>query len=247
MREFVVRALKPYVPRAARDLRGRYIMRKFNSAMRGKSVAEIFTGIYDSRLWGVSPVPGEYSSGVGSHDSRIVEPYLASVSAYLRDMPSPPDVVDLGCGNFAVGSRLRDRANRYIACDIVADVIARNRERYASLDVDFRVLDMTKDGPPPGDVVTIRQVLQHLSNRDIGRVLERIRGQYGVLILTEGLPQATDFTPNIDIVTGPDTRLSIGSGVDITQPPFQLPVTSSEVLCEVTLRKSRIRTTAYRF
>ena len=35
------------------------------------------------------------------------------------------------------------------------------------LDVDFRVLDITSDEIPPGDVCFVRQVLQHLSNQSI--------------------------------------------------------------------------------
>ena len=119
--------------------------------------------------------------------------------------------------------------------------------RYNALDVDFRLLDFVTDDLPPGDVVFVRQVLQHLSNDQIARALERIRTSYPKLILTEHLPSDPDFTPNIDIKTGPAIRLAVQSGVDITKPPFEIPVDSAEVLCEVHLKTSLIRTTLYEF
>ena len=142
---------------------------------------------------------------------------------------------------------LRPLFNRYIACDIVPDLIARNRERYKSLDVDFQVLNMSHDALPPGDIVFVRQVLQHLSNRDIAQALERIRATYPRLILTEHLPLNPDFVPNIDIKTGADIRLAVNSGVDISRAPFNVVAVSTAILCEVTVKTSRIRTVLYEF
>jgi hypothetical protein len=198
-------------------------------------------------MWRVSPKAGRYSSGSGSHDSDVVDPYIASVSRFVESLPFRPDAVDLGCGDLTVGSALRPLFNRYIACDIVSDVLAENRLRYKALDVDFRLIDFMEDDLPPGDVVFVRQVLQHLSNDQIARALERIRTTYHRLILTEHLPSDPNFTANIDIRTGPAIRLAVQSGVDITKPPFEIPVESVEVLCEVHLKTSLIRTTLYIF
>jgi hypothetical protein len=216
--------------------------------MAGKSSAEIFQAVYSQRMWGFSDEPGEFSSGEGSRIAQTVEAYVESVSQYIGSLPYVPDAVDLGCGDFRIGSLLRPLCNRYIACDIVPGLIVRNRERYKSLDVDFQVVNMLSDDElPPGDIVFVRQVLQHLSNRDIARALERIRAAYPRLILTEHLPLKPDFVPNIDIKTGADIRLAVNSGVDIARAPFDVSAASAAVLCEVTLKTSRIRTTLYNF
>lgn len=220
-------------------------VRKFIRTLAGKPTSEIFRDVYAKQIWG-----GD--SGPGSRSAFVVEPYIASISQFAGAFPKPLDVVDLGCGDFAVGSRLRPLFNRYVAGDIVPDVIARNRERFSDLDVDFRVIDLTADDLPPGDVALVRQVLQHLSNDEIARAVTRLRATYPKVVLTEHLPLATDFVPNIDIQTGPNNRLGVNSGIDITHAPFEVPVASAMVLCEVTCEEiadgpGRIRTTLYEF
>lgn len=195
----------------------------------------------------MGPDASRYSSGSGSHDSRIVAPYVQSVTQHVASFGYSPNAVDLGCGDFAIGALLRPLFNRYIACDIVTDVLAQNRLAYADLDVDFRLIDITADDLPPGDLVFVRQVLQHLSNEKIGRALEKLVMTYSTLILTEHLPRDRNFTANIDIETGPGTRLDVNSGVDITLPPFSVKPKSSEVLCEVAIESSIIRTMVYHF
>jgi SAM-dependent methyltransferase len=239
--------IKPFIPERLRLVRGKWRLRKFNRAMAGKSSHEIFHAVYYKRIWGFSNERGQFSSGVGSREAKIVEPYIASVSQYVGSLPYRLDAVDLGCGDFAIGSLLRPLFNRYIGCDIVADLIARNRERYKSLDVDFQVINISDNDLPPGDIVLVRQVFQHLSNRDIARALERIRATYPRLILTEDIPLEPDFVPNVDIETGAGIRGPLNSGVDIMQAPFDVSAASTAVLCEITLKRSRIRTTLYNF
>ena len=93
---------------------------------------------------------------------------------FLRTLDYKPDVVDLDCGDFHVGSRLRCLCSGYVACDIVEPLIAFNAKTFEGLGVDFRTLDLTKDELPSGEVVFVRQVLQHLSNDDIARALPGI-------------------------------------------------------------------------
>ena len=240
--------IQPLIPGQLRAMRSKHRSRKFNRSMAGKSSAEIFEAVYSKRMWGFSDQPGEFSSGEGSRIAQTVEPYVESVSQYVGSLPCIPDAVDLGCGDFTIGSLLRPLFNGYTACDIVPSLIEHNRERYKSLDVDFQVVNIVSDDDlPPGDIVFVRQVLQHLSNRDIARALERIRAAYPRLILTEHLPLERNFPPNIDISTGADIRLIVNSGVDIERAPFNVSAASTTLLCEVTLKTSRIRTILYNF
>ena len=213
---------------------------------RGLTTAEVFTKIYAEGAWGRSPDASQrFFSGSGSDDDAIVGSYVDAMRAYLSGFERKPDVVDLGCGDFRVGARLRPLCGRYVACDIVPPLIAFNRERFASMDVDFRVLDLTRDELPDGDIVCIRQVLQHLSNAQIANALPRLARRYRHLVLTEHLPAADDFVPNIDKPDGPDIRLYVGSGVVLTQPPFDLPVREERTLCLVAEAGGWIRTTLY--
>lgn len=221
-------------------------VRRRLSRFRQLSAEETFSTIYADRLWGSASDPSQpFCSGAGSHDKGVVSLYVESVSAFLRQFPQKPDVLDLGCGDFGVGGRLRHLCGAYIAGDIVPELIEFNRKKFASTDVDFRVLNLAVDPLPPADVIFVRQVLQHLSNREIAAFVAQLRGPFRFLVLTEHLPASPDFVPNRDKPTGPDIRLGLGSGVVLTAPPFHLQSRREEILCEAEAFGGRIRTIVY--
>ncbi len=173
----------------------------------------------------------------------VTDPYVEAVGGFLEDLNQAPDVVDLGCGDFSVGFRLRARAGIFIACDVVPALIERNKARFSDQSVDFRIVDLTQDSLPPARVALIRQVLQHLSNDSILRVLRKIH-QYEYSIVTEEIPLG-DFTPNLDKATGATIRGALGSGVDVTKAPFNLKFQDQRVLCSIATPEGHVVTTVY--
>jgi len=111
-----------------------------------------------------------------------------------------------------VGSQVRGFCERYVACDVVPSLIEHNRARHAHLAVQFLALDLAKDELPPGDVAFVRQVLQHLSNEQIGKFVAHASQVYKHLVVTEYLPSLDDFKPNFDKLTGPGTRMGTTAG-----------------------------------
>ena len=240
--------LKRYLPRAVLKAivnhRFRNRIRRYN---RGLTTQEVFTRIYRERFWGQSDDPeDEYFSGSGSRDRVIVESYVNAVGQFLKSFDKKPNVVDVGCGDFFIGSQIRPFCGDYIACDIVEPLIAFNKEKYKSSNVDFRVLDLTKNSLPEGDVLFSRQVLQHLSNRQIMAVLPEISRKFKYLVLTEHLPASESFAHNLDIPSGPMFRVPINSGIVLTSPPFNLAVKEESVLCQQAEHGGIIQTTLYK-
>ena len=93
-----------------------YKNREYNSL----SPEQIFTKIYEGDISGKSDDPlNPFYSGSGSRSDDEVAAYLQSVAPFLRSFAVKPDVVDLGCGDFTVGSQVRIFCNRYVACDVV--------------------------------------------------------------------------------------------------------------------------------
>ena len=205
-----------------------------------KSDAEIFKEIYRKNIWGGRLTRGAYS-GSGSRNRRVVDPYVSALRGFLLKV-GRPSVVDLGCGDFHVGKQFLDYSKSYVACDIVDFVIEENRRRYPG--VDFIVVDATKDKLPSGEVILIRQVFQHLSNEQISKILPKL-AEFKYAVVTEHIPAFREFLPNLDKRTGPDHRVSMGSGIELTSPPFNLKATSLSVLCEVVEFGGIIRTTVY--
>jgi hypothetical protein len=205
----------------------------------------VFGRVYEYGVWGRSDRT-RYYSGSGSYTPHIVLPYIKAMAQFLCALPDKPDLVDLGCGDFRIGAVLRRYCRTYIACDVVGSLIDFNRAKFGYLDVDFRTLDITRDELPAGDVATVRQVLQHLSNDSILRFLDRCRGRFSYLCVTEHVPDAADFPHNRDQSTGPWIRLEQNSGVVLTSPPFNLKSQAASVVCEARETSGIVRTIIYR-
>lgn len=239
-------AMKTVLPRAWVQSVQQRRARRFTQQCEALDAQQIFSKIYEDCAWGRSGDPSQpFFSGSGSHDDVIITTYVDAVCSFLATFARKLDVVDLGCGDFFVGARLRPSCGAYTACDIVPKLIAFNRTKFADLDVVFRTVDLIADALPVGDVVFIRQVFQHLSNSQIAQAIPKIRAAYRFLVLTEHLPGTPNFVPNLDKQPGIGVRTGAGSGVVLTRPPFDLAPLDERVLCEVEEFGGVIRTTLY--
>jgi hypothetical protein len=145
--------------------------------------------------------------------------------------------------HFNVGRQIKCNIENYIACDIVSLIIKYNQEKFNKMNMDFRVLDIVNEPLPDGDVACIRQVLQHLSNKNIKSVINKLQ-QYQYIIVTEHLP-SDEFIPNIDKLDGGNIRNSINSGIVLTEKPFNLNPLRETVLCCISDNVGFLKTTLY--
>ena len=202
---------------------------------------KVMNQIYDMKLWGGKAF--DFYSGAGSHDPKIINPYLERLVTFLISHNKSLVVCDLGCGDFNIGKHLAKYTRKYLAIDIVEKLITRNKKLYKEENLEFYCLDITKNALPPGDCIILRQVLQHLSNSEIQDVIKKI-ADYKYIILTEHIPVGI-FTPNKDILSGQGIRLKQNSGVNILEAPFNLKIKEEKILEEHVLEnnKGRIVTT----
>jgi hypothetical protein len=203
-----------------------------NRRNSNRSPEEVFTEIYREEKWGAGT--GPFCSGTGSLDESITRPYVAAVCSYLRSFGGgKPHVVDLGCGDFVVGRQLVEDCGSYTGVDVVPELVQHHQASENDPRIRFQCLDIVRDELPPGDVCIIRQVLQHLSNDQIVKILSKLR-QYRAVIITEHYPaDRSAVVPNRDKVHGGGIRLFENSGVYLDQPPFNLPMRSMELMVEV--------------
>ena len=213
-----------------------YISMKY----KNKNLELIFSEIYSKNLWGKSTSP--FFSGSGSHDPLLVNDYVSFVKNFFIILPAKLNALDLGCGDFNVGSQIRGAFLDYTACDIVPDLILYNTKKYPHANVQFKCLDLTKDDLPNAEVIIIRQVLQHLSNDLIVRFLDKIPASCLYIVVTEHVPKSTNFFPNIDKPSGPHIRLNVNSGIDLAAPPFNLKFKNRSLLLESNESNGKLRT-----
>jgi SAM-dependent methyltransferase len=173
-----------------------------------------------------------FFSGAGSRGA-CADTYVASISKILQrhrqETDQPLRVVDLGCGDFSIGRRLLAATEHiaYIGCDIVPELIQAHSAGARDLRASFQELDIVTDDLPDGDICLVREVLQHLCNADVLRVLEKL-GKYDEVYVTEARPATLAGPPNPDKPSGPgvrwDWRAGHGRGIELDQPPFNLQV-----------------------
>jgi len=211
--------LKRFIPAALLRARKRRQWAQIRQHYAGLSVAEAFDKIYRSKAWGRLDDEAFYS-GFGS-DQEFAVPYTEWVTRFIIEH-DVKNVVDLGCGDFRVG-RLLCAANnvRYVGLDVVPDLISYNQSRFGREGVEFRGGNIIEDELPDGDLCLIRQVLQHLSNEEIVRVLAKC-GKYRHLLITEEIYAGRRMRPNYDKPHAPDNRLYDRSGVYLDLPPYSL-------------------------
>ena len=185
--------------------------------------------VYEKQLWGGHD--SDYFSGAGSHSSELVNPYIEVVASFLNSFQNPLIVCDLGCGDFNIGKELVKFTKRYVAVDIVSELIQHNKSIFKAENLEFHALDLSEDELPVGDCAILRQVLQHLSNFEVQHIVSKL-ANYKYVILTEHLPD-DEFTPNKDIISGQGIRLKRQSGLDLMAEPFSFKVKEEKRLLSI--------------
>jgi hypothetical protein len=167
---------------------------------------KIFTDIYTSNYW-----RGESRSGEGSDliQTAVVREELPIL---LKNI-SAESMLDIPCGDFYWMQHV-ELPVRYIGADIVPELIDANNSKYATSQRHFVRLDLCSDKLPKVDLVFSRDVLVHLSFKDIKLAMDNIKRSGAIWLLT------TTFTArqgNEDIATG-DWRT-----LNLQKAPFNFP------------------------
>jgi len=214
----IVRAILPTkISWALGSLRMLYRERR----LRRLSLPQAFNEVYQKRMW----QQGQSLSGIGS-EGLVAERYVAFVREYIRE-GRIKTVVDAGCGDFSVGSRLCGDVSECIALDASSYIIDANQKRYGDIsNVSFQVADLVVSTFPSANLVLIRQVLQHLTNDQIERVLTNLdHSEWDRVLVTEAVADpSNDANANLDLQShSVRTRVNFGSGVFIDRAPFNRP------------------------
>ena len=196
----------------------------YNEASNENDIKNAFTKIYKSNEWGTGE--SKFYSGTGSHDVAIIKPYIQLLINLIKNN-NIYKITEVGCGDFFVMSQvLSQLASKgyeveYAGLDVVDALIEHNIEHFSSDKIHFLCEDAAKnnDDLPPGELLIIRQVLQHLDNKSILKILSKTT-KYKYVLVTEHIYEGEDVKYNVDKRVNESTRLNMFSGVYLDKPPY---------------------------
>lgn len=115
------------------------------------------------KILGMESVAG---FGTTKHETSI---YVSELPIIFKNL-NIKSFLDAGCADFFIMKDIDFSEIKYIGIDFIQDQIDRNRESY--IDVDFRCLNILVDELPQSDMIFCRDVIIHLSNKNIFRFLK---------------------------------------------------------------------------
>jgi len=172
---------------------------------RDASRSDVFSSIYRSNKWG-----GESRSGKGSGPDRTFR--IRQKLPALWEELGITSILDIPCGDHDWIATLDLGDRDYVGCDIVPDLIERNRKKYPTRR--FEVIDVCVGPLPDADFVLCRDLLVHMSLADIDAALENLLQVKGRYLMCTTFP---DIRNNRDIVTGKHRKLNM------CEAPFNWP------------------------
>jgi hypothetical protein len=168
-----------------------------------KNVNDVFNTIYEKRIWGKG-------SGGGANFQNA-QSYCEYLQKFLADYQIK-SVIDYGCGDWRVSEHINWSNIRYLGVDVVSSLVEYNTNEYGQENINFLCANILDAGVlmPPAELFIAKDVLQHLSNENVIKILN-IAQQYPYALITN------DYSSkNLDCENG-DTR-----PLDIRRKPFNI-------------------------
>jgi hypothetical protein len=185
-------------------------------SFRSKTVSEVFTGIYQERVWD-EVQPEESVSGAGSSQFQTRE--LVQALPRLFSKYHIQSVLDIPCGDFNWMQRVVPGLPSYTGADIVSELIERNQRQYGNERVRFVQLNLLTDALPAADLILCRDCLVHFSFEHVRKALDTIRQSDCTYLLTTTFPGQEI---NEDIVTGGWRPLNFERAPFHFPPPLEI-------------------------
>lgn len=166
---------------------------------------QIFSNIYEKRIWGVGSGPG--SDMTQTKTIREALPQILQVYNVETFLDAP-------CGDFFWMKTIDLPVKHYIGVDVVNSIIQKNKELYENEFYTFIQLDLTREIVPKADLVLCRDCLVHLSYREIKETINLLKKSGATYLLTTSF---SELLSNSDISTG-DWR-----PINLMLEPFNFP------------------------
>lgn len=173
----------------------------------------IFGGKYD----GSDPDWGG-GSGPGS-DPYFNLPYREFLENFIR-MNHIGDIVDIGCGDWQFSRYLDLRGVNYLGLDLVPSLMERNQGQFGSDTTRFAVMPDRLEDVTGGQLLIMKDVLQHLEAEDIARFHDIVFPKFAFCLITNSYRKVA----HDGALMGVNTPIAAGDFrcIDLRSEPFNI-------------------------
>lgn len=174
--------------------------------------------LYKIGIWNVNV--GDYSESVH------LEKHCAAVARH-NDLPYSDIIkliddlqikilLELPCGYSSWLKNIQIELEQYIGCDIVEQIVRKNRQEFASNKVRFEVINFSIDNLPKADLIFSRDLLNHLSLEEAFKVIANFKksGAKYLLAMTNN-----DIGQNNELMKNENFEREL----NLNLPPFNFP------------------------
>jgi hypothetical protein len=131
---------------------------------------EVFSDIYENGLW--NPQGNNPKSGSGSSPKNATT-YLNVVRDFISEK-NIKTVLDFGHGDWEMWEGYKFEDVNYFGVDVVPELTLKLQKRYGNSSRSFRFFDFRKEEFSEADLFISKDVMQHLSNRDLRKLLKKL-------------------------------------------------------------------------
>ena len=150
------------------------------------SLQDKFENIYEKSVWGKN-WKGEGGSGKGDGTSPDSKWWIQYLTNFIKEH-NIKTLADLGCGDWKFSRFIpwKELNVQYWGYDVVEKVVENNKQEYSSSHVEFQHGDITTAEVKGFNAVVIKDVLQHLSDEDVVKVLDKVLKENDYVIIKNG-------------------------------------------------------------
>ena len=179
--------------------------------------SNVFDEIYSKASW----KSGTSLSGPGSEPENALS-YVAFVDEVIQ-IYGINTILDIGHGDWKMWPKAFFSNKKYVGIDVVKKLNESMVSDYQTDNIRFLLLDAVEDDLPYSEIVLIKDVLMHLSNKDIDAILTKLKSYPMSVICTDVIRKLTI----IDMLFLLRRNLSLGARVRSLlrgeNPFFKLP------------------------
>jgi len=143
-----------------------------------------FSKIYETNEWG--------GSGSGSFPDNTVT-YRNFITSFIQKQ-NIKKVIDYGCGDWQFSQLIDWSGVEYIGIDCVKTLIDRHNTNFKTTNINFEHVENLNDFfTYTGDLLLVKDVLQHWLNDEIVYFLDNIINNFNYILITNSCDQTQDW------------------------------------------------------